>query len=224
MRMLKRRWALGCGGAALIVAMTVVPVLADEGNGMMGHGGHDQEKQDDHSAHYLKHVLKHAKEIGLTQEQIGKLKAMQLDFKRAEARLEADRKIAKLELHALLEDEKADLTAIKTKVNQLKYAEGSLMFTAMKAKRDGMALLTPDQREIDRAVHEQMMSGGQHGTGGGGMGHGGMMGGMGGMMGGMGGGGMMGGGGHGGQSGGGHGGQGGGAHGGGDASGGQHQH
>lgn len=199
MRMLKRQWAFGCGGAALIVAMTVVPVLADEGHGMrgmMGHGGHDQEKQDDHSAHYLKHLLKHAKEIGLTEEQIGKLKAMQLDFKRTEARLEADGKIAKLELHALLEDEKVDLTAIKTKVNQLKYAEGSLMFAAMKAKRDGMALLTPDQREKDRAVHEQMMSGGQHGAAGGGMSHGG----------------MMGGGGHGGQSGGG------------DTSGGQHQH
>jgi Spy/CpxP family protein refolding chaperone len=227
-------WIIGLEGVLLIVVMTVFPGFADQGHSMM-HGGHDQEEQDDHSAHYLKHLLKHAKEIGLTQEQIGKLKTMQLDFKRTEARLEADGKIAKLELHALLEDEKADLAAIKTKVNQVKYAEGALMFAAIKAKRDGMALLTPDQREKDRAVHEQMMSGGQHGAGGGGMGHGGMMGGMGGMMGGMGGmggggghggrGGMMGGGGHEGQSGGDHGGQGGGDHGGGDTSGGQqHQH
>lgn len=209
MTKLKEWWGAGLGGAALIVAMTVVPVFADEGHGKMGHGGHDQGEQGEHSGHYLKHLLKQAKEIGLTPEQIGKFKAMQLDFKRAEARLEADTKIAKLELHALLEDEQADLTAIQAKVDQLKKAEGACLFTAIKSKRNAMALLTPDQREKDRAHREAMkaeheggQSGGMSGMGGGGM---------------MGRGGMMGGGGH--------GGQGGGNHGGGDASGGQqHQH
>jgi len=201
-----RRLCLGFGGVVLLVAMTVFPVFADEGHGMMGHGGHDQEEQPDHSGHYLKHLLKHAKEFELTQDQITKLKAIQLDFKRSEARLEADTKVAKLELHALLEDEQADLNAIKAKVEQLKKAEGACLFEAIKSKRIAMALLTPDQREKDRAHREQMksQSEGQHGGGMGGMGRGGMMGGMGG----MGGGGMSGGGrgGHegGGQSGGGH--------------------
>ena len=184
MTKLRKRWMVAVGGAVLIVAMTVFPVFADEGHGQMMHGGHDQEEQDDHSGHYLKHLLKHAKEIGLTPEQVGKLKAIQLDFKRLEARLEADTKVAKLELHALLEDEKADLAAIQAKVDQLKKAEAACLFTAIKSKRNAMALLTPDQREKDRAVHEHMKSGAQHG------------GGMGGMMGGM-GGGMMGGSGHG---------------------------
>lgn len=228
------RLGVGLGAVALIVAITVLPGFADQGHGQMQHGGHDQDEQDDHSAHYLKHLLKQAKEIGLMPEQISKLKVMQLDFKRAEARLEADRKIAKLELHALLEDEKAELAAIKTKVNQLKYAEGALMFAAIKAKHDGMALLTPDQREKDRAHREAMKSehDGEHSGGMGGMGRGGKKGSMGGMGGGGmsggghgGRGGMMGGGGHGGESGGDHGSQGGGDHGGGDASGGQqHQH
>ncbi|MBH0202354.1 MAG: hypothetical protein HP496_08690 [Nitrospira sp.] len=228
MTKLKGRWVAGLGGAALLVAMTGFPVYADEGHGMMGHGGHDQEEQemghgghdqeeqDDHSGHYLKHLLKHAKEIGLTPEQISKVKAIQLDFKRSEARLEADAKVAKLELQALMEDEKADLNAIQAKVDQLKKAEAACLFTAIKSKRNAMALLTPDQREKDRAVHEQMKSAGdgQHGGGMGGMmgGRGGMGGGM---MGGM-GGGMMGGSGH---------GQGSGDHGSGGSSGGQqHQH
>jgi periplasmic protein CpxP/Spy len=232
--MMNRQWIVVLGGAVCLVAATFLSSFADQGHGKMKTGSHDQDEQDDHSGHYLKHLLKHAKEIGLTPEQIGKLKAIQLDFKRTEARLEADTKIAKLDLHALLEDEKAELAAIKTKVNQLKYAEGALMLAAIKAKRDGMALLTPDQREKDRAhreamkaKHEEEQSGGM-----GGMGSGGMMGGMGGkgrggMMGGggQGGRGGMGGGGHGGQSSGDHGGQGGGDHGDGDTSGGQqHQH
>ena len=186
----KKRWIVGLEGVVLIVAMTVFPVFADEGHGkMMMHGGHDQEEQDDHSAQYLKHLLKHVKEISLTPEQIGKLKAMQLDFKRTEARLEADVKIAKLDLQALLEDEKVDLGAIQAKVGQLKNSEGACLFAAIKSKYNAMALLTADQREKDRAHREAMKSEheGQHGGGMGGMGHGGMMGGMmGGAMGGSG--------------------------------------
>lgn len=207
MTKLRRLWIVGFGGAALIVSMTAFPSFAEACHGCMMHGqmqsGHDQHDQDEvsDSAHYLKHLLKHAKEIGLTAEQINKLKVEQLDFKRTEVRLEADVKVAKLELHALLEDEQADLNAIQAKVDQLKKAEGTLLLAAIKGKRNAMAVLTPEQRGKERAAHEQMQSGGQHGGGG-------MMGGMGG--------GMMGGSGH---------GQGSGDHGSGGGSGGQqHQH
>ena len=215
MTKLRKPWIVGFGGAALIIALTAFPSFADEGHGQMMQGGHEQDEQDDHSGHYLKHLLKHAKEIGLTQEQISKLKALQLDFKRTEARLEADTKIATLELHALLEDEQADLNAIQTRVDQLKKSEGACLVAAIKGKRNAMAMLTPEQREKEHVLHEQMKSGGQHGGGTGGMGRGGMMGGMGGMMGGMGGGGTGGSG----------RGQGGGDHGSGGSSGSQqHQH
>lgn len=208
--MTRTQWMVVTVGVLCVLGAPNPSSFAAEGHGQMMHGGHDQEEQNDHSAHYLKHLLKHAKEIGLTQEQIGKLKAMQLDFKRTEARLEADVKIAKLDLQALLEDEKADLGAIQSKVGQLKNSEGACLFAAIKSKHNAMALLTPDQREKDRAHREAMKSEheGRHGGGMGGMGHGGMMGGM------M--GGAMGGSGH---------GQGGGEHGSGGAGGGQqHQH
>ena len=174
--MMKRQWVVVLGGVACLVAATFLSGLADEAQGRMMHdqmhGGHDQ---GEHSAHYLMHVLKHAKEIGLTSEQIGKLKALQLDFNRIQARMEADIKIARLELHALLEEEQAELSAIQAKVDQLKKAEGALMLAAIKGKRDASALLTPEQREKERAHREKMKSGGegQHGGGMGGGGHGG---------------------------------------------------
>lgn len=214
MTKLKAQWVAGIAVSTLVVAMAMGTVFADDGHGKKGHGGHDQEEQEDHSGHYVKHLLKHAKEIGLTSEQVGKLKAIQLDFKRSEARLEADAKVANLELHALLEDEKADLNVIQAKVEQLKNAESACLFAAIKSKRTAMALLSSDQRDKERAVHEQMKSSGQHGAGGSGMGHGGMMGGMGS-------GGSHGGG----QAGGGQGGHAGGDHGSGGSGGGQqHQH
>jgi len=179
--MTKSRWMVGAVAAACLVGAASFPSRAEACQGhMMMHGqaqgGHDQDKQDDHSEQYLKHLLKHAKEIGLTPEQIGKLKAMQLDFERADVRLDADIKVAQLELHALLEDEQANLPAIQAKVDQLKKAEAIHLIADIKSKREAMALLTPEQREKDRAHLEHMKSegGGQHGSG---MGHGGMMGG-----------------------------------------------
>lgn len=178
MMKLKRQGFLGLIGATLIVAMPTFSHVAEACHMMHGHaqGGHEQDNQKDQSEHYLKHLLKHAKEIGLTPEQIGKLKAMQLDFKRADVRLEADIKVAQLELHALIENEQADLSAIQAKVDQLKKAEGAHLIADIKGKRDAIALLTTEQREKDRAHLEHMKSEGQHG---GGMGHGGMMGGSG---------------------------------------------
>ena len=171
--MMKRQWVVVLGGVACLVAATFLSGLTDEAQGRMMHdqmhGGHDQ---GEHSVHYLMHVLKHAKEIGLTSEQIGKLKALQLDFNRIQARMEADIKIARLELHALLEEEQAELSAIQAKVDQLKKAEGALMLAAIKGKRDASALLTPEQREKERAHREKMKSGGE-GQHGGGMGGGG---------------------------------------------------
>ena len=177
--MMKRQWVVVLGGVACLVAATFFSGLTDEAQGRMMHdqmhGGHDQGEQGEHSAHYLMHALKHAKEIGLTSEQIGKLKALQLDFNRIQARMDADIKIARLELHALLEEEQAELSAIQAKVDQLKKAEGALMLAATKGKRDASALLTPEQREKERAHREKMKSGGegQHGGGMGGGGHGG---------------------------------------------------
>lgn len=151
-------------GSVVLLGANVQTVRADgDHGGMMGghmgkmHEGHDQSKQDEHSCHDLKHLLKHGKELGLTPEQITKLKTMQLDLGRAQARAEADIKVATLELHALVEDEQAASAAIQAKVDQLKKAEGGLLFMAIKSRRDAMALLTPEQREKAHAMQNKMM-------------------------------------------------------------------
>jgi protein CpxP len=160
-------------GSVVLLGANVQTVLADgDHGGMMGghmgkmHEGHDQSKQDEHSCHDLKHLLKHGKELGLIPEQVGKLKAMQLDQSRAQIRAEADIKVATLELHALVEDEKADSGAIQAKVDQLKKSEGGLLFATIKSKRDAMAILTPEQREKEHAMREKTMGGEGRHTGG----------------------------------------------------------
>ena len=157
-------------GSVVLLSANVQTVRADGDHGgmMCGDmcGGHSQIDQAGHSSHDLKHLLKHGKEIGLTPEQISKLKTMQLDQSRAQARAEADIKVATLELHALVEDEQADSAAIQAKVDQLKKAEGGLLFMAIRTRRGAMAILTPEQREKDQTMRERMMGGeGQHSGG-----------------------------------------------------------
>jgi len=122
------------------------------GRGSYGMAGHHEG-----TGHYLRHLLMHQKEIGLTEEQVAKLKAIQLDLDKTRIKAEADIAIAEREVRALLEDDKSDLSAIESKIKQSESLEASLRITAIKAKRDAKGLLSPEQRQKEQAEHEKMM-------------------------------------------------------------------
>ena len=168
-----------------MLGLGVQPSLADPDHGyshayssgpgcceeMMGHHAHSGccEEMMGHRAHpadHLRHLLQHQKEIGLTEEQVKKLKAIELDFDRAGIKTDAEIHIAERELLALVEDEKTDLSAIEAKVKQSEMLEVGLRMLAFKARYDALGVLTPEQREKGKAAHEkrmhEMMSG-QHG-------------------------------------------------------------
>jgi Spy/CpxP family protein refolding chaperone len=105
---------------------------------------------------HLHHLLKHQKEIGLTDEQVMKLKAIDLDLDRARIRGEADIRVAERELQALLEDEKTDLAALETKVKQSEMLEVGVRMAGLTARRDALAVLTPEQRDKAKAAHERL--------------------------------------------------------------------
>ncbi|TKB73552.1 MAG: hypothetical protein E8D45_08920, partial [Nitrospira sp.] len=82
-------------------------------HGMMGKGSHHAT-----TGHFLRHLQKHSKEIGLSDDQLNKIKAMQLDLDRTRIRMEAEIQVAERELDALIHDEKAELPAIEAKIKQ----------------------------------------------------------------------------------------------------------
>jgi len=130
---------------------------------MMGgmHGG---------TGHFLRHLVKHQKEIGLSDEQVAKLKEMELNLDRTRIKAEADILIAEREHAALVEDEKSDLAAIEAKIKQSMDHQLALRMAVIKTKRDALALLTPEQRAKEKSEHEKMMQ--QHKDMGKGKGHG----------------------------------------------------
>lgn len=135
--------------------------LADGGPQCQRRGGHHAAaghygpKQSGGSSHWLRHLLRQRQELGLSDEQIGTLRSVALDADRAGIRAEADVLVSARELRALLWDEKADLAAIEAKVREHENFEATARIIGIKARRDLIGLLTPEQREKRKALHEQ---------------------------------------------------------------------
>jgi Spy/CpxP family protein refolding chaperone len=155
--------------SALVLAMglSLTPAWADQRHGYSGgheRHGHAYGEHGSYTAHYLHHLLKHQKEIGLTEDQVAKLKAMSLDFDKARIKGRADIQVAERELKALVHDEKTDLATIEAKLKQSEMLEVEVRLAAIKTKREALALLTPEQREKDKVAHGKMMSHGKKAT------------------------------------------------------------
>jgi periplasmic protein CpxP/Spy len=149
---------------ALTVGMSTVwanePGYGKEGYGSGGHssmGGHGSSMMHNSTGHLIRHLLKHEHDIGLTAEQVTKLKEMQLTLDKVRIKTEADIQVAERELKALMEDEKLDLGGIETKLKQSGDLQVGLRMASIKARRDVYALLTPEQRAKEKAEHEKVM-------------------------------------------------------------------
>ncbi|MFM8551830.1 MAG: Spy/CpxP family protein refolding chaperone [Nitrospiraceae bacterium] len=152
-----------------VLGLGLQPVWAD---GSYGHGkesdgkhgccgehgyGHGMSGHHASTGHLLRGLLQSQKEMGLTDDQVAKLKAIQLDLDKTRIKAEADIMVAERELQALVENDKSELSAIEDKMKQAEMQEVALRMAAIKAKRDVMALLTPEQSQRIKAVHEAMM-------------------------------------------------------------------
>jgi len=120
-------------------------------------GGHGMGMMHSSTGHLIRHLLKHEKEIGLTAEQVAKLKDIQLNLDKARIKAEADIQIAERELKALTDDEKSDLGAIEAKLKQSEDMQVALRMTSIKTRREVLGMLTPEQRAKEKAEHEKMM-------------------------------------------------------------------
>ncbi len=148
------------------------PGYGHAGSGYGVGGGHGYGKGATHSGtgHLIRHLLKHEQNIGLTADQVAKLKDMQLNLDRIRIKTEAEIEIAERELKALTDDEKSDLSAIEAKLRQSKDLQVGLRMTSIKMRRDVMAVLTPEQREKEKSEHDKVMqqhkgAGSHHGGG-----------------------------------------------------------
>jgi Spy/CpxP family protein refolding chaperone len=108
------------------------------------------------TSHVLRHLLRHQQDLGLTDDQVAKLKVLALDQDRAKIRAHADVQVAERELRALVADEKTEMSAIEAKIKERESFKAKLSLMGIKGKRDLYAVLTPEQREKQKAIRDQM--------------------------------------------------------------------
>lgn len=137
-----------------------------EGYGKEGHAGGGQSAMGGHgmagmmhssTGHLIRHLLKHEKDIGLSADQVAKLKDVQLNLDKTRIKAEADIQVAERELKALTDDEKSDLGAIEAKLKQSEDMQVGLRLISIKTKREVLGLLTPEQRAKEKAEHDKVM-------------------------------------------------------------------
>lgn len=140
------------------------------GDGKYGHGqGHGMGGRHGTAGHLIRGLLGGAEEMGLTDDQIKKLKDIKLDLDRTRIQAEADIKIAEREARALIDEDGSSLSAIESKLKESAMKQVSLRVASVKARRDAMAVLTPEQSKRVKMFHERMRERFRPGTHGKGM-------------------------------------------------------
>jgi len=91
-------------------------------------------------------MLDHGKELGLTAAQTLALEKIRSDFQREAIKLDADQRVAQMDLANLLRVDPVDLTKVEAKVREIERLRGDLRLGRIRAVEQGKAQLTAEQR------------------------------------------------------------------------------
>ena len=136
--------------SVLLVGSATFPDLAlavpDEGMRRGAHSEHDRDMHD-FVGHSFSRLLLHAKDLGLSEDQVNKVRTQAAEYEKTRIRGEADLKLAEVDVQALVHDDKADMGAIENGLKKSEAAHTALRLAGIKALRGATAVLTPEQRE-----------------------------------------------------------------------------
>ena len=114
-------------------------------------------------------ILRHRDELALSAAQVQSLEKLRGDYMREAIRRDADRKIARLDLLALMRPDPADPTKavdmaqVEAKVREIEKLRADLQLARIRTIEAGKAQLTPDQRTKLNGLLAQMRSRWQRG-------------------------------------------------------------
>jgi Spy/CpxP family protein refolding chaperone len=135
------------------ILLVPAPYAAREGGGgseyRMKPGRHTDRGPGMHGfvSRSLHHLVGHAKELGLSEEQTNKIKTIAKEFQKTHIRGEADWKLAEVEVQTLIHEQKSDLPAIEKAMRRAADAEVVLRLEGVKAFRAAKGVLTPEQQD-----------------------------------------------------------------------------
>lgn len=147
--------------ALLMTAVFAVPAYADmHGKEMKEHKKCEcQEQMGKCQMHrrgdMLGMLIKHADKVGLTADQVVKLKDIQRGKERKEIRSEADLKLARLDLKELMEVKNFDLEKANTQVQKISDIKKAQHLEMLKSVKEARGILTDAQfKKISEMKHQ----------------------------------------------------------------------
>ena len=144
------------------------PMMGGHGPGMRGQGRHGGMHRP-MGRPLITMMLRHRDGLGLSAAQVQSLEKLRGDFMREAIRRNADRKIARLDLLALMRPDPADPTKavdmaqVEAKVREIEKLRADLQLARIRTIEAGKAQLTPDQRTKLNGLLAQMRSRWQRG-------------------------------------------------------------
>jgi len=100
-------------------------------------------------------MLRHQKDLVLSEEQSSKIKAIATDYEKSRIQKEADVKLAELDVRTRIHDEKAEMSSIESALRKSETARTALRLDSVKAWRAATAILTPEQKEKWHRIMEE---------------------------------------------------------------------
>jgi Spy/CpxP family protein refolding chaperone len=91
-------------------------------------------------------MLDHREKLELSPSQIETLEKLRNDFQRQAIRLDADLKVAEMDLAQLLRADAADMEQVESKVREIEKFKGDLRIARLRAIEAGKSVLTKEQR------------------------------------------------------------------------------
>ena len=146
------------------------PMMRGPGDGgmMPGHR-HGLQRRRPMGRPLITMMLRHRDELGLTPAQVQSLDKLRSDYMREAIRRDADRKIARLDLMALMRPDPSDplkpvdMAQVESKLRELEKMRTDIQLARIRTIEAGKAQLTPDQRTKFAGLLAQMRSRWQRG-------------------------------------------------------------
>ena len=115
-----------------------------------------QGRHRPHEGPLITMMLEHIQELDLSVDQQKKLRDLRTAFAKESTRKGAEIRVAEIDLDALLEQDRWDLSKIEAQVKQIATLQGELRLARIKTIESGRGLLTPEQLEKLKQVGHRM--------------------------------------------------------------------
>jgi len=102
-------------------------------------------------------ILSMAEELELSKAQVSKIEGILLECEKARIQREAERKLAEVELRAMLRSEKIDREKLRKQVEKIGRLDAQLKLIDLEGMLDVKAVLTPEQIEKVKAIKKERM-------------------------------------------------------------------